>query len=67
MANFIWANDHQIINLDAVSVIHVQEDGKGGSVHLMDHEHTVILRGVPAMEFLSGFEGNRPAKSKSNK
>lgn len=60
MANFLWANDYQIINTDVITVINVDREGKSGTVQLSGYDKPVSLTGTAAEKYLQSFEGTRP-------
>jgi hypothetical protein len=62
MSRFIWANDHQIIDVEKISVVSVNQDGKTGTVFVVGHQEPITLSGIPAQEFLTSFSESRPRK-----
>ena len=62
MSRFIWANDHQIIDVEKISVVSVNHDGKTGTAFILGHQEPITLIGSAAQEFLASFSGSRPAK-----
>jgi Fe-S cluster assembly ATPase SufC len=53
MSRFIWANDHQIIDVEKISVVNVNQDGKTGTAFILGHQEPITLSGSAAQDFLA--------------
>jgi hypothetical protein len=62
MSRFLWANDHQIVDVEKISVVSVNQDGKTGTAFVLGHQEPIALNGTPAQDFLVSFSANRPRK-----
>ena len=62
MSRFLWANDHQIIDVEKISVVSVNQDGKAGTAFVLGHQEPIALTGTPAQDFLNSFSNTRPRK-----
>ena len=59
MPNFMWANDHQIIDTEKITVLNVDADGKTGTAYLNGYNDMVILNGIDAQVFVKSLARNR--------
>ena len=59
MPNFMWANDHQIIDTEKITVLNVDADGKTGTAYLNGYNDMVILNGTDAQIFIKSLARNR--------
>jgi hypothetical protein len=51
MSRFLWANDHQIIDVEKLSVVSVNQDCKTGTAFVLGHQEPIALiaSGGPAV------------------
>ena len=62
MSRFLWANDHQIIDVEKISVVTVNQDSKTGTAFVLGHQEPIALSGTPAQDFLLSLSQTRPRK-----
>lgn len=62
MAHFIWANYHELINLEAVSMITLVVDDAMAQAYMPGCDKPVVMKGSAAAAFLESFDGTRPPK-----
>ena len=62
MAQFIWANHNELINLEAVSVIRLVVDDTMAHAYFPGCETPVVMKGAAAAGFLETFDSARPSK-----
>jgi hypothetical protein len=62
VAQFIWANHNELINLEAVNVIRMVVDDTMAHAYFSGSDTPVVMKGAAAASFLETFDGARPSK-----